>query len=92
MYLTIHEARHIKSTALSKVSQSLVKKKLEFALPALMVKMDSVGSVKFVEIMSRHHETYKKKALKLIKPIQDHLPVSWVQKICGFGFRCLKHI
>ena len=59
---------------------------------ALMVTMDPVGSVKFVEIMSRHHETYKKKALKLIKPIQYHFPVSLVQKIRGFGFRCLKHI
>ena len=60
--------------------------------PALMVTIDSVASVKFVEIISRHHETHKKKALKLIGPIQDHFLMSWVQKICGFGFRCLKHI
>ena len=33
----------------------------------------------------------KKKTLKLIRPIQDHFPMSWVQKFSGFGFRCLKH-
>ena len=37
--------------------------------PALIVTMDPVGSVKFVEIISRHHETHKKKVPKLIGPI-----------------------
>ena len=60
--------------------------------PALMVTKNSIGSVKFVEIMSRHHETRKKKTLKLIRPIQDHFLVSWVQKFSVFGFRCLKNI
>ena len=53
--------------------------------------MDPVGYVKFVEIVSRDHETHKKKALELIRPIQDHFLMSWVQKFSGFRFRCPKH-
>ena len=44
-----------------------------------MVTMYPIDLLKFVEIMSRHHETHKKKALKLKRPIQDHFSVSLVQ-------------
>ena len=52
-----------------------------FFPPSITGPMDPVGYVKFVEIISRDHETYKKKSLELIRPIQDHFPMSWVQKI-----------
>ena len=54
-------------------------------------RIDPVGPVRFVEIILRHHETHRKKALKLISPIQDHFLMSWVHKLSGFGLRCLKH-
>ena len=91
MYSTIHVGRNIKINALSQVSQYLLKHCNVFFSPSIMGTMDPVGYVKFVEIVSRDHETHKKKALELIRPIQDHFLMSWVQKFSGFRFRCPKH-
>ena len=51
----------------------------EYFFPSIMVTMYPIDLLKFVEIMSIHHETHKKKALKLIRPMQDHFSVSLVQ-------------
>ena len=51
--------------------------------------MDPVDYVKFVEIVSRDHETHQKKALELIRSIQDHFLMSLVQKFSGFRFSCV---
>ena len=93
MYSTIHVGINIKINALLQVSQYLLENYniIMFFSPSIMGTMDPVCYVKFVEIVSRDHETPKKKVLELIRPIQDHFLMTWVQKFSGFRFRWPKH-
>ena len=65
MYLNIHVRRNIKKHCIVK-SITISNEKLIVFFPALMVTMDPIGSFKFLEKMSRHHETHKKKTLKFV--------------------------
>ena len=56
-------------------------------VPSMNVHIVPAGTVMLVELILRHQETHGQKALKLIRPIQDHFLVSWVKTHCQFGFR-----
>ena len=65
IYVTIHAKNDIEANALPDVWNIFQEKNYFF----MHNHIDSVGSVMFVEINSRHQETHAKKALNLVSPL-----------------------